>query len=92
MYSAVGFSYLAQKNLPLLRDSQVLNLLSSDFKRATDSVSMLVWATISGRLTAYIVSRYYPMGRLRGHTNHAGEMFGTIAIPRTLAVPVFELT
>lgn len=51
MYSALGFSYLAQKNRPLFRASQVQNLLSSSFNRATDCASMLVCAIISGRLT-----------------------------------------
>lgn len=50
-YSADGFSYLAQKKRALFLESQVLNLLSSAFKRVTDSTSMFVWAMISGRLT-----------------------------------------
>jgi len=54
MYSAVGFSYLAQKKRPELRASHEHSLLISSRRRLTEGPSMLVWAIISGRFTSIL--------------------------------------
>jgi hypothetical protein len=88
IYSALGFSYFAQKNLPLFLASQVQNLLISSRSRLTDWLSMLVWAMSSGRLTVWKLDWREGGDRTQGrNTKHAAEVLGAVDVAGAFAFP-----